>query len=119
MVKTEYASALPYTTQNGVLIRELMHPDRHGNHDASLVEEVVAPLEQSSLHKHEKSDEIYHFTEGRGAMRVGDRVFPVQPRDTVFIPKGTDHQVQNSGECFLRVLCFSVPAGRHEDTVTL
>lgn len=119
MIKSDYASALPFTTPEGTLVRELLHPDKHGGHDASLIEEVVAPFEQSGLHMHEKSDEIYHFTEGRGAMRAGDRVFPVEPRDTVFIPKGMAHQVQNSGDCFLRVLCFAVPALRPGDTTTL
>ncbi len=119
MIKSEYASVLPYTTMEGTLVRELLHPARHGNHNASLVEEVLAPFEQSYLHRHEKSDEVYHFTGGRGAMRVGDRVFSVEPGDTVFIPKGTAHQVQNSGDCFLRVLCFAVPACRLEDTIRI
>ncbi len=115
MVKSEYSSAQPFMCQDGTLTRNLMHPDIHGTHNASLVETVVPPLERSALVRHEFSDAIYHFIEGRGSMRIGERVLSVEPRDTVYIPMGQQHQVENSGDCFLRILCFAVPAARDAD----
>ena len=41
-MKTRLADIAPYITRDGSAIRELMHPDVHGNRAQSLAEAVVA-----------------------------------------------------------------------------
>ncbi|MBI5844856.1 MAG: cupin domain-containing protein [Deltaproteobacteria bacterium] len=115
--RVPYASALPYTAADGSLVRELFHPEIHGEVSTSLAEMVVAPFGESALYTHPGSHLTVHFLEGRGSMRVGARVFQTNERDTVCVPAKTAWQVQNSGDCFLRFLCFFSPFHKHSETI--
>jgi mannose-6-phosphate isomerase-like protein (cupin superfamily) len=118
-MKTEYAAIPPYVTKDGSTIRELMHPTVHGNRAQSLAEAIVAPGETTALHRHAKSEELYHITAGRGRMTLGEKQFDVGPGDTVCIPPGTPHCIGNIGSEPLRILCCCAPPYAHDDTELL
>ena len=75
---THYKDITPYTTKDGSIIRELMHPSIHGNVNQSFAEAEVPVGECTFLHVHEKSEEIYHITAGEGMMSLGGREFQVR-----------------------------------------
>jgi mannose-6-phosphate isomerase-like protein (cupin superfamily) len=118
-VKTAYQHITPYITRDGSEIRELMHPDVHGNRNQSFAEAIVAPGCTTYLHQHAKTEEIYHITAGEGSMRLGEDVFAVRVGDTICIPPRTPHCIANSGCAPLRILCACSPAYAHEDTELL
>ena len=68
LLKTEYNRIQPYTTKDGSLIRELLHPSLHGNEKQSLAEATIPEGSETMLHKHVQSEEIYHITEGKGML---------------------------------------------------
>lgn len=115
-VKTEYTKIQPYTTKDGSLIRELLHPNLHGNEKQSLAEATIPVGLETKLHKHLQTEEIYHITEGDGFMTVGARQFDVTTGDTVCISPGTPHQIKNSGNIPLKILCCCAPPYSHDDT---
>lgn len=119
MKASRYADILPYTTRDGSEIRELMHPDVHANQAQSLAEAIVAVAAATRLHRHRQSEELYHVTRGRGRMTLDDRRFDVQVGDTVCIPPGTPHCIENTGDEPLHILCCCSPAYRHDDTELL
>lgn len=119
VTKTQYHKIRSYTTKDGSLIRELMHPDRDGNTRQSLAEAVVALGSLTLLHKHIRSEEIYHITAGTGLMTLGDKQFKVVVGDTVYIPPGIPHQIKNIGEIQLKLFCCSSPPYSHDDTELL
>lgn len=108
-----------FTTKDGSLIRELMHPSVHGNRNQSLAEAVVPAGTTTQLHQHFQSEEIYHITAGEGRMTLGQDVFTVQAGDTVCIQSGTPHKIANIGEGELKILCCCAPAYTHDDTELL
>jgi mannose-6-phosphate isomerase-like protein (cupin superfamily) len=118
-MKTRYADIEPFRTKDGSLIRELFHPLQHGNRNQSLAEARIAPGISTLSHRHLQSEEIYHVTSGEGLMRLGDDRFPIVAGDTVCIPPGTAHRVENSGAEPLVILCCCSPAYTHEDTEVL
>ncbi len=118
-MKSEYGSAQSYVTRDGSLIRELMHPQLHGNRNQSLAEATVAPGAGTRLHRHARTEELYHVTRGSGEMTLGRHRFPVQAGDTVCIAPGTAHCIRNTGEEPLIILCCCAPAYAHEDTELL
>ncbi|MDD3519521.1 MAG: cupin domain-containing protein [Chromatiales bacterium] len=118
-VHTRYVDIPAYVTRDGSLIRELMHPLHHGVRAQSLAEAEVAPGARTALHRHPKSEELYHVTAGRGRMTLGEETFPIAAGDTVCIPPGTPHCVENDGAEPLRILCACTPAYAHEDTELL
>ena len=118
-MKTSYSAISAYQTMDGSEIRELMHPDKHGNAKQSLAEATVHPGQETLLHKHLRTEELYHITAGRGLMTLGEQHFEVNAGDTVCIPPGTPHCIANTGAEPLRILCCCSPAYSHEDTVLL
>ena len=118
-MKTRYAAVPAFITKDGSEIRELMHPSTHGNHAQSLAEAAVAPGAITRLHQHHQSEELYHITAGRGRMTLGEESFDVGPGDTICIPPGTPHCIENIGSETLRLLCCCAPAYAHGDTELL
>lgn len=116
---TRYDDAQPFTTKDGSEIRELMHPKRHGNQAQSLAEATLYSGQRTTLHRHLRSEELYHVTAGQGTMILGDQTFPISVGDTVLIPPGTPHALHNTWPVPLRVLCISTPAYDDTDTELL
>ena len=55
---------MSHITKDGSDIRELMHPDVHGNIRQSFAEAIVKIGSETILHRHLQSEEIYHITRG-------------------------------------------------------
>jgi len=115
-MKTKYKDVQAYITKDGSLIRELMHPNVQGNVQQSLAEAIVPVGFTTVLHKHLKSEEIYHITQGSGMMYLDDRQIEVSAQDTICIPAKTYHKIKNIGNIPLKILCCCAPAYSHEDT---
>ena len=122
-MKTALAQVPAYVTRDGSEIRELMHPQVQGATlgvaRQSLAEATVLPGQRTVLHRHALTEELYHITAGGGLMTLGDRQFAVQAGDTVCIPPGTAHCIENDGAATLTLLCACTPAYAHEDTELL
>jgi mannose-6-phosphate isomerase-like protein (cupin superfamily) len=114
--RSAHADVAPYLTKDGSEIRELMHPGVHGNAAQSLAEATVPPGAGTRLHRHRVTEEIYHFTQGEGMMTLGAERFAVRAGDTVCIPPGVPHCVENTTTIALKILCACSPAYSHEDT---
>lgn len=119
MKLTRYRDIKPYVTKDGSRIRELMHPDQHGNHLQSLAEATIRPGTKTQLHLHLKTEELYHITAGVGHMTLGGEQFSVAAGDTVCITPGTAHCIENTGQTDLKILCCCTPAYSHNDTELL
>ncbi len=115
-MKTRYAEVPAYDTKDGSSIRELIHPAQHGPGAQSLAEARVAPGACTRLHRHWRSEEIYHVTAGAGRMRLGNAMFEIRPGDSIRIRPGSAHRLENPGPAPLVVLCCCAPPYAHEDT---
>ncbi len=114
-MKTRYADIPAYVTRDGSTIRELLHPTASPVRNQSLAEAVVEPGGRTLLHRHLRTEEIYHVTAGSGTMVLGDERFAIGAGDSVLIPPGTPHCVEASGDGRLVILCCCSPAYAHED----
>ena len=59
---------------------------------------ILHPTKETTGHKHEDQEEVYHFISGEGQIRIDKSVWFVGPGDTVLIPDGAFHQVKNDSE---------------------
>lgn len=105
-----------FTTLDGSLITEWVHPDRDAARAQSLALAEVGVGESTHCHRHRCSEEIYHVRAGRGEMHLGESVFELGPGDSVVIPPGTEHWIRNCGTDALRFLCCCAPAYSDVDT---
>lgn len=119
MYRTRYRDIAAYTTRDGSEIRELLRPGVYPIRNQSLAEARIAPGNRTRLHRHHLSEEVYHVTEGRGTMTLGGRRFTIERGDTVAVPPGTPHKVENAGFGTLVLLCACSPAYTHADTELL
>ncbi len=117
--RSPYERVKPYLTRDGSEIRELMHPEIQGNTAQSLAEATVPVGASTLLHRHRRSEELYHVSAGNGRLRLGDEVIALAVGDTVCIPPGTPHALENTGDGPLRVLCCCSPPYSHDDTELL
>ena len=117
--KTSLKNIESFITKDGSTIRELLHPNTSRIKNQSLAEATVPPGNTTQLHRHEKTEEIYHILAGQGCMILGERRFDVAPGDSVIISPGTPHCIQNTGSNTLRFLCCCSPAYSHDDTELL
>ena len=123
MKKTTFRDAEIYETKDGSMIIELINPRSHGEligiEKQSLAEAQVAVGTKTLLHKHRNTEELYHIVAGHGLMTLGKESFVVAEGDTVCIPPGTPHCIENVGDEMLRILCCCAPAYSHDDTILL
>jgi len=118
-MRTSRNDVTPFVTLDGSEIRELMHPEVHGNRNQSLAEATVRPGCVTRLHKHLCSEELYHVLSGSGRMTLGIQVFPVATGDTVCIAPGVAHRIENMENHDLVILCCCAPPYSHADTELL
>jgi mannose-6-phosphate isomerase-like protein (cupin superfamily) len=52
-------------------------------------------------------------------MTLGPDKFAIAAGDSVAIPPGTPHRVENAGADALHILCYCAPAYSHDDTFLL
>ena len=119
MKVTNYQEIVPYTTEDGSTVRELIHPEVHGNSNLSVAEATVPMGICTKAHIHKHTEEVYHITRGSGVMRLGEQHFKIEEGDTICIRPGMPHSVENTGTSSLKILCCCSPAYSHEDTVLL
>jgi mannose-6-phosphate isomerase-like protein (cupin superfamily) len=105
-----------FITKDGSEIRELLAHRNSRIRNQSLAEARVPPGGSTLEHFHQKAEEIYFITAGRGRLRLGPEIREVQPGDAVAILPGTRHKLWNTGSETLRLLCCCAPAYEHEDT---
>lgn len=108
-----------YITRDGSEIRELMHPAAQGNKTQSLAEAIVRSGQRTYLHQHHQSEELYYIMAGQGRMTLATEHFTVAAGDTICIPPGTPHCIENIGTEALQILCMCSPPYSHTDTELL
>jgi mannose-6-phosphate isomerase-like protein (cupin superfamily) len=118
-LRTRITDITAYITRDGSEIRELMHPAAQGNKTQSLAEAIVQQGQQTHLHQHHKSEELYYITNGKGYMTLGAEQFEVTVGDTICIPPATPHCIKNIGTEALHILCMCSPPYSHNDTELL
>jgi mannose-6-phosphate isomerase-like protein (cupin superfamily) len=76
---------------------------------------TLAPDTQGSLHDESATgqEEVYFVIEGEGVMAIADDSVDVRPGTYVFVPPGTDRQVQ-AGPGGLVFLCVGSPPGSYQ-----
>jgi mannose-6-phosphate isomerase-like protein (cupin superfamily) len=108
--------AVPFTTVDGSIIRSLLDRSNAPVAHHSLAEATLEPGQATTRHHHKVSEEIYYLVEGSGLMDLDGETRDVAVGDAVLIPPGAWHQLTNTGNGPLRLLCTCAPAWQPDDT---
>ena len=109
--------AVPFITQDGSEIRELLAHRNSAIRNQSLAEATLAPGQSTQAHYHPIAEEIYYILTGLGLMRLQNERRRVRVGDAIAIPPGQSHQMTNIGEEDLVFLCCCAPAYEPDDVV--
>jgi quercetin dioxygenase-like cupin family protein len=74
-------------------------------------ENVIAPGDGPPLHTHANEDEAWYVLEGDLRFRLNAEIASAPAGSFVFVPRGTPHCFQNTGEQLARILVLFTPAG--------
>lgn len=108
-----------FTTKDGSEIRELLAHRNSCIAKQSLAEARLPPGQSTTPHYHPSTEEIYYILSGTAVMQIGDEMSDVKPGDAIAIPPGAVHQITNTSDETLVLLCCCAPGYEHEDTVLL
>ena len=107
----------PFITKDGSEIRELLAHRNSCIRKQSLAEARIPPGMSTTPHHHPQTEEIYFIIDGQGRMRIGDETCDVHVGDAIAIPPNSVHQITNTGDRVLRLLCCCAPGYEHDDTI--
>ncbi len=87
---------------------------KHGVEGISFCVEDQSPGRKMRIHKHLNNDELIFIHKGSGTLTLDDESIQVKTGDVAFVPRGTWHGLDNTGnENLLMVFQYS-PAGFEE-----
>ncbi len=109
--------ATPFITKDGSEIRELLAHRNSAIRNQSLAEARIGPGLTTTPHYHPQTEEIYFILVGEGEMMIDQERQVVGPGDAIAIPPGAVHQITNTGNETLQLICCCAPGYEHEDTV--
>lgn len=92
-------------------LKVVFSPDVDEVGDFTLLVSTVYPRGgKTALHTHEGSGELMYFVTGRGYAILDGESFPVEPDMAFFAPAGREHQVVNTGDETMKIMCVFTPA---------
>lgn len=106
--------AEPFVTKDGSEIRSILDLSCAPVANQSLAEAYLPEGNATERHYHQKSEEFYFITDGRGLVEIEGEEREVKVGDGVLIPAGAWHQIRALTN--LRFLCCCAPPYSHEDT---
>ena len=69
---------------------------------------VIPPGSSIGFHQHLGNEEFYLILQGKGKMRVGNKVFYVEPGDLVVNPDGSFHGLKNYSDTKIHIFVVQV-----------
>ena len=60
-------------------------------------------------HRHALEDHVFYVLSGRAVSKVGDEVHTLEPGDTIWVPKGEEHDFKVIGGETFRVIAIFAP----------
>lgn len=102
----------------GGTLKRMFNPETAGTEHMTFSVGYFAPGEGLRSHIHPESEEVYYVVRGEGVVYIGEerRPLPVEPDTAIYIPSGTVHGIENTGEGRL-IVCFFVAPGKEESVV--
>ena len=120
MISKSTKDIATFIAGDSTILQELLHPKNEDidiNYSLALAELKVGT--QSDPHVLENQSELYFLLEGMGTAYIGEDVIVLQKGDFVWIPKGIEQYIINTGDITLRFLCIVSPPWIAEDEIIL
>lgn len=91
------AAESPRNERSGQVSYLLLAPGQFGSDRMAITMVHCEPGSEQPMHSHPDADQVYVIVAGRGLMRVDQDAEAVEPGTLVFIPRGSEHAIRNTG----------------------
>ena len=98
------------------VLKIIMSPETTGTEELTLLVSIIPPNSTTGNHTHEGC-EIMYIANGRGEFVLEGRRTPVQADQIVYAPERVAHEVRNTGEESLKLICFFYPPLKAEGLI--
>ena len=99
----------------GAKIKQYFHPHNTLNGINYSVAQFSLDIgKKTKLHKI-KSSEIYYILEGKGNLKINEKIFYLEKDDSVYVTPNSKQFIENTGSENLRFLCIAEPPWKSED----
>jgi quercetin dioxygenase-like cupin family protein len=95
----------------GATIVKIKIAKAHGAESFSFLSETFKPDDILPIHKHLNEDEIIFLYKGSGLLTLGDNEYHIKEGAVAFVPRGTWHGLQNTGDANIEMRFGYTPAG--------
>lgn len=94
---------------NERVLKVVLSPDIGFKEDLTMLISIISPGNSTGKHTHD-STEIMYVASGRGMSIIGDKEYEIKVDSVLVAPKGILHEVKNTSDETLKLVCFYVPA---------
>lgn len=95
---------------NERVLKIILSPELENSDKFTLLFSIKSPGNATGIHygKHE-SDEVMYVATGRGKAMVGEEKKEIKEDTVIFAPKLVKHDLMNTGDGILKLICFYIP----------
>ena len=93
---------------NERVLKIVMSPETTGTKELTLLISIISPNSTTGSHTHDV-DEIMYIAHGRGLFISGGERVSIQTDQVVYAAKGQVHEVKNTSEETLKLICVFYP----------
>ena len=123
MIIRDIKKAEYFTSGDGCILCELLHPEREAEKNpgegismnASIAHAFIRAGDRTVPHRLKESAEIYYIIAGHGIMHINEEEEAVGPGQAVYIPPGSVQWIESCGPCDLELLAIADPFWREND----
>jgi Mannose-6-phosphate isomerase len=101
-------------TRRKVPITVKISKAKHGVDNISFCMEDMTPGRKMRVHKHLNNDELIFIHKGEGTLTLDEETIEVKTGTVIFVPRGTWHELDNTGKENLLMAFQYSPAGFEE-----
>lgn len=103
------------------ILRLVMSPETTDTKELSYIVAIIPPKSTTCLHEHQESSEWMYIVSGKGECVIGDDKKSIGPDMLVYAPKGTKHEIRNTGDETMKIVAVFIPplkpTGSYKDLI--
>ena len=110
---TGFVDDIEKLTIDNTYFRKVIFTGKH----SQLVLMSLKPGEEIGLETHENVDQFFRIEQGTGEIVINGNKKPVKDGSAIVVPAGSEHNLINTGETYLKLYTIYSPPNHPESTI--
>ena len=97
-------------------LKVILSPETTGTKELTFLVSIIPADSTTGPHTHD-ANEIMYVASGRGKCITNDKGSAIQLDSVIFAPKNVEHEIENTGEETLKLICVFFPPLKPEGNI--